>query len=114
MINRLRHAPKRMRLWYNRPVVRSFGETVPTTAAIILSVATFTTLCVLAIVNREAPKSQSTHVSIPSALFDIARVVCQNNGGYKKVTIEKSSDQFTFECNDGMTLKDAIVRIKQS
>lgn len=59
-----------------------------------------------------AQAQKSTHMAIPSALFDIARTVCQNNGGYRDVVIERKSDQFTFRCADGMTLRDTIVRVK--
>lgn len=65
---------------------------------------------IIAVAPKKAPKS--THVSIPSALFDVARTVCQNNGGYKAVIIEKESDKFAFHCADGLMLKDAIVRVK--
>lgn len=55
----------------------------------------------------------TTHIAIPGALFDIARSVCRNNGGYRDVVIERASNAFTFRCQDGMTLRDAIVRVKQ-
>jgi hypothetical protein len=60
----------------------------------------------------DAKIAPETHIAIPSALFDIARSVCRNNGGYKNVVIERSSDKFTFVCVDGMTLSDTIVRVK--
>ena len=59
-----------------------------------------------------ATSPPSTHISIPRPLFDIADSVCSKNGGYKDVVIERKSDQFTFRCADGMTLRDTIVRIK--
>lgn len=62
--------------------------------------------------SADEPAVPSSHITIPAPLFDIARTVCKNNGGYKDVIIERASDQFTFRCMDGMTLKDAIVRVK--
>lgn len=60
----------------------------------------------------EVPAAPSTHVSIPAPLFQIGDSVCANNGGRKDIVINKKSDVFTFICEDGMTLSDAIVRVK--
>jgi len=54
----------------------------------------------------------STHIAIPRALFDIADSVCRRNGGYRSVTVERKSDRFTFTCNDGLSLRDTIARVK--
>jgi len=54
----------------------------------------------------------STHIAIPRALFDIADSVCRRNGGYRSVTVERKSDVFTFNCQDGLSLKDTIARVK--
>jgi len=54
----------------------------------------------------------STHIAIPRALFDIADSVCRNNGGYKSVTVERKSDRFPFTCNDGLSLRDTVARVK--
>ena len=59
-----------------------------------------------------AVPERSTHISIPRPLFDIAEQVCKKNGGYRDVVIERSSDKFTFRCQDGMTLRDSIVRVR--
>lgn len=54
----------------------------------------------------------STHIAIPRALFDIADSVCRNNGGYRSVTVERKSDQFTFTCADGLSLRDTVARVR--
>jgi len=54
----------------------------------------------------------STHIAIPPPLFDIAKSVCRKNGGYESVTIERKSDVFTFRCNDGLSLRDTVARVK--
>lgn len=59
------------------------------------------------------PPAVSTHVSIPAALFTIADTVCAKNGGRKDVIIHKKDDTFTFLCEDGMSLRSAIVRVKK-
>lgn len=58
-----------------------------------------------------APR-KSTHIAIPAPLFQIAETVCRNNGGYRSVTVERKSDIFTFNCADGLSLRDTLVRVK--
>lgn len=55
---------------------------------------------------------KTTHIAIPSALFDVAESVCRSNGGYRSVTVERKSDTFTFTCQDGLSLRDTLVRVK--
>lgn len=55
---------------------------------------------------------RTTHIAIPSALFDVAESVCRSNGGYRSVTVERKSDTFTFTCQDGLSLRDTLVRVK--
>ena len=54
----------------------------------------------------------STHIAIPPALFQIAESVCRNNGGYRSVTVERKSDVFTFQCQDGLSLRDTVARVR--
>lgn len=63
-------------------------------------------------VAEAAPQRKSTHIAIPAPLFDIAETVCAKNGGYKSVTVERKSDVFTFNCADGLALRDTLVRVK--
>lgn len=58
------------------------------------------------------PVKRTTHIAIPAPLFDVAESVCRNNGGYKSVTVERKSDMFTFTCQDGLSLRDTLVRVK--
>lgn len=55
---------------------------------------------------------ESTHVSIHPGVFVIAKSVCRNNQGYRQVIVESESDLYTFVCNDGLSLKDSIVRVR--
>lgn len=55
---------------------------------------------------------RTTHIAIPAPLFDIAETVCARNGGYRSVTVERKSDTFTFTCQDGLSLRDTLVRVK--
>lgn len=79
-----------------------------TAAATLIAVAAWA----YAVGGWSVAATPRTHIAIPSALFDVAAIVCKNNGGYRSVTVERKSDIFTFTCNDGLSLRDTIVRVK--
>lgn len=60
----------------------------------------------------EPEPEQRTHVAIPADLFTVGRTVCFRNQGLQNIVIEPDADTFTFQCRDGLSLKDTIVRVK--
>ena len=113
-----------MTIWLHRnrpkPQARPGDMDVITTAAQRIKIATAAVLGGLAVLlwqhgadNLAVPVAKrTTHIAIPAALFEIAETVCARNGGYRSVTVERKSDVFTFTCQDGLSLRDTLVRIK--
>lgn len=71
-------------------------------------------LCLSVITMRYVPERGK--IMVPSAtwttgLRNIGASVCAKNGGLKTVTLQ-NGDVYSFNCADGLSLRDTIVRLK--
>lgn len=46
------------------------------------------------------------------ALKEIGKHTCENNKGLRDITLEEQKDTYSFNCKDGLSLKDTVVRLK--
>lgn len=83
-----------------------------TTRAVIIGAAFGYCLSLISVSPATDLDEPGSHMAIARDLFTAGQAICRENGGLRNIVVEQGTDLYTFNCNDRMSLRDTVARIR--